>query len=56
MASLLASSGEEQKILSQVIFDEVRSDLATDFPALLDSVIPVFKRLVKMRNAQLVGK
>lgn len=42
--------------MTEVVFDEVKASLMTDFPALQDCIIPLFKRVTRMRNAQVVGK
>lgn len=53
---MLTNSPAERQVLVETLFDEVKTDLATDFNGLMQLIIPVFKQLMRVKNAQIVGK
>ena len=40
---MLTNSPAERQVLVETLFDEVKTDLATDFNGLMQLIIPVFK-------------
>jgi hypothetical protein len=42
--------------LEETLFDEVKVELAYDFPFTMQTIIPVFKQMLKVNNAQVIGK